>query len=332
MKNFFVLLLVLSFGKLAVAGVDISGEYRFQEWSNKVEDSGSTHNNRFILGATFREGDSLMAHVSLNTAATTDLVHEAYGVWNFADAFELKFGHFTMNWANGSVFSANDWEVNPYTTDGVTLAYDAGMVKVTYAEIDREADAEAKIQAVSVDFMSLPAVAKTAHVFYVKRDTLTKYGAVVSGDVEIINYDLTYVSDKDGDTSASMIHAKAGVDVLGMGQVLFTYHKDEADYMALAYDRHSNAGLMDVNTWGGSNGLTYYTVGFVHSLNDVSAVGVMYHDFKATDSGDKLGTEIDAYASHKYNDVLTTTARYGKYSPESEDAYSQWVLEVSLNF
>lgn len=331
MKNFFVLLLVLSFGRLAIAGVDISGEYRFREWNNFTEDSARSHDNRFMLSASFREGDSLMAHISL-LAGQNLVTNEVYGVWNFADAFEFKFGTFSMDWANGSVFATNFWESTPTTFDGVSLAYDAGMVKVTYAELNRNNAETEKIEALAIDFMSLPAVAKTAHLFYVKKDTLSKYGAVVAGDVEIFNYDLTYASDKDGDVTATMMNAKIGVDILGMGQVIATYHKDEAGYESLAYDKHASAGLMDINTWGGDEGLTYYTVGYIHSLDDASAIGVMYHDFKETDSGDKLGTEIDAYASHKYNDVLTATVRYGKYTPETGDAWAQWMLGVNLNF
>lgn len=332
MKNFFVLLLVLSFGKLAVAGVDISGEYRFREWSNfnNTVGAGRSHDSRFMLGASFREGDSLMAHMSLITVDSAVETNEVYGVWSFADAFELKFGKFSMDWANGSIFANNAWNNAPTTFDGVSLVYDAGMVKVTYAELGRDADVPT--QAIAVDFMSLPAVAKTAHIFYITADTLSKYGAVVSGDVDMFNYELTYASDKNDEVSATMLNAEFGMNLMGMGQVLVTYHKDEAGYNPLDYDMHASAGLMDVNLWGGDNGLTYYTLGFVHSLNDSSAAGIMYHDFKATDSGDKLGTEIDVYASHKYNDVLTATARYGKYSPEAGDDYSQWMLGVNLNF
>ncbi|MBE8222013.1 MAG: hypothetical protein HAW60_04705, partial [Bdellovibrionales bacterium] len=146
-------------------------------------------------------------------------------------------------------------------------------------------------------------------------------------------YELTYASDKDEAIDATMMHAKVSVDVPGMGHVVGTYHADEAGYDALDYNKHSNTGLMDIHEWGGreGEGLTYYTVGYIHSLNDSSAVGVMYSDFsKAND--DKLGTEIDAYASHKYNDVLVATVRYGKYTPETGDASDQWMLGLSLNF
>ncbi|MBE8162808.1 MAG: hypothetical protein HAW63_02330 [Bdellovibrionaceae bacterium] len=332
MKNFFVLLLVLSFGRLAVAGVDISGEYRFREWNNLTNSSGRSDDSRFTLGASFREGDSLMAHLSL-IANSSGLVEasEAYGVWNFADAFELKFGNFSMDWANGTVFASNSWEAAPTVfNNSVSLAYDAGMIKVTYAELDRT-EGNALTTAVGVDFMSLPAVAKTVHLFYVKQDTLSKYGAVVAGNVDILSYDLTYASDKDGKRKASMMHAKVGVDVAGMGKVVGTYHKDKDGYSPLSYDKHANAGLMDQYQWGDVDGLAYYTVGYVHSLNDASAAGVFYNAFKNA-NGDKLGTEIDVYASHKYNDVLVATARYGKHTPEDGKAFNQWMVGLTLNF
>lgn len=346
MKNFFVLLLILTFGRLAVAGVDISGEYRFREWSGlngsaEVNDERTT-DSRFILGASFREGDSLMAHLSFFAGSVESLLitNEVYGVWNFADAFEFKFGTFSVDWANGSVFAANSWQDNPMTFDGASLVYDAGMVKVTYAEFDQSDSPGSKQQAVSVDFMSLPRITKTVHLFYVKveENDLSKYGAVVTGNLNRLNYGLTYASDKKGDDSATMINAKIGINIRDMGQFVVTYHKDEMGYDALYYDKHANAGLMDVHSWGSAsldddlNGLTYYTVGYVHSLNDTSAAGVLYHDFSATESGDKLGTEIDVYASHKYNDVLTATIRYGKYTPDSSDAWDQWMLGMNLNF
>lgn len=353
MKIFFISLLVLSFGRLAMAGVDISGEYRFREWKNITENSGSNNDNRFLLSFTFREGDSLMAKLSVipshsegseagstettpeSGTETSEVVNEAYGVWSFADAFELKFGKFAMDWANGSVFANNSFNSHYSTFDGLSLAYDAGMVKVVYAVLNRNTKAQNKMQAVSVDFMSLPAVAKTAHLFYVKKTGYTKYGAVVAGAVDIFNYDVTYASDASSGTTstkATMIHAKTGIKVLNMGQVVATYHKDEANYNPLNYSQHRNAGLMDVHTWGGTDGLTYYTVGYVHSLNDAYVIGAFYHDFKATDTGDKLGTEMDVYASHKYNDVLTATARYGKYTPTAGTAYNQVMLGLNLNF
>lgn len=354
MKNFFVLLLVLSFGKLAVAGVDISGEYGFYEWSNFSENSGRNSDNRFLLEASFREGDSLMAHISLITIGNEvdsigdDIItNEIYGVWNFADAFEFKFGQFTTDWANGSVFSANAGEDKPSSFESVSLAYDAGMVKVTYLELDRNArQAEEPTKAIAVDFMSLPPVAKTAHLFYVTEGDLTKYGAVLGGDMNVATYELTYASDKNNAVSSDMMNLEVGVNVLGIGQVVATYHKDKAGYDPLSYDL-SNAGPMDVHKWGEGralsdtgdsdvDGLTYYTIGYIHNLNDSNTAGVMYHDFSATESGDKLGTEIDVYASHKYNDVLTASVRYGKYDPETKteevEGYSQWVVGISLNF
>jgi len=118
---------------------------------------------------------------------------------------------------------------------------------------------------------------------------------------------------------------------------------DDEAYNSYYYDVHRYAGLMDVVRWGN---LTYISAKTSIEPIENFTVGLDYHIFTATEAGgettlagyttdlagfgpiaginssaasavntadDDIGSEIDLYATHKYDNGLTLTARYGLF-------------------
>lgn len=179
-----------------------------------------------------------------------------------------------------------------------------------------------------------------------------RYGLVAAMEFGMVDVKLNYegTSGKikttggatvtSSDAKGNMMQAEVGGKFDGfMGSRLFVvYHKDSgaktaADagdaYDAFFYERHANAGLMDLVNWGN---LTYITVGFTLKPGDNTDAGIMYHMFSRTESGagssgdnnvfsgsdatkDKIGDEIDLWAEHRYDGGLSTVLRLGYFTP-----------------
>lgn len=175
------------------------------------------------------------------------------------------------------------------------------------------------------------------------------------------------------DASTSMYDLKLGytlADVMGL-RVGFNYHSDTGTaasatdsetYDGYFYDIHENAGKMDVFKWGN---LTYMGVNVSLMPMDNTTVGLDYYMFSQTEKDqaavgganvnvgrngtafsnandatkDDLGTEMDLYATHKYDNGLEMTARYSMFTPGDaykaqniEETYSLVFLEAKMNF
>ena len=358
-------MIAFAFAHTVLAGVDIGGEYRYRYWNDKTVDSGAESEGRFLWGTSFREGDQLSANLSVlfnhqfggeGLSAERDVfVLEASGAWTFRNGMELKFGRFGIDWSGGKVFSVNDWELNPTVWDGLALFADVDAFKIglyhfspTGGDVDGQIDLEdSDFLAARLSFLSLPGFVQDFNLFYVKHDgrdedgdpvgSYTKYGATVGGSLDIFDYSVTFAIDSFDDfkEDASMLDAEVAFDV-PMGEVFVGYHADEAGYEVLGYDKHNNAGWADQYSWGN---LTYYSVGYTYAMNDMTSVGVGYYDFSETDATEdgteeSLATELDVFASHKYNDVLTVMARYSTvdFENEGEEKRNQFMLGITMNF
>ncbi|MGE4133877.1 MAG: alginate export family protein [Bdellovibrionales bacterium] len=140
-----------------------------------------------------------------------------------------------------------------------------------------------------------------------------------------------------------------------MSRFFLLYHRDSGDdntgdndlkgYDPYYYDMHANAGLMDLLAWGN---LTQISLGWTFKTDDRNDFGLAYHMFSKTEKSsttttaqgvnfgtmgaygggredlssrtqkadaDKIGDEIDLWATHHYNDNLATTFRVGYFMP-----------------
>lgn len=151
----------------------------------------------------------------------------------------------------------------------------------------------------------------------------------------------------DGDITSSMLDVEAGIQLEDSMNFKFSigYHQDSGDddrtdddddrYNSYYYDVHRYAGLMDVVGWGN---LTYISAKTSFEPMENLTVGAQYHMFTATEGEgetslfgrtnintavdvltsnvtdeDDIGSEIDVYATHKYENGLSLTARYGLF-------------------
>lgn len=188
--------------------------------------------------------------------------------------------------------------------------------------------------------------------------------AMVSG--EHVSERATGGSAANQDISSTMMDLKLGYtleDVMGL-RVGFDYHTDSGSssatkdetYDSFYYQMHQNAGKMDIFRWGN---LTYMGVNLSVKPMENTTVGVDYYIFSRTEKKDNtvnlgrnangfagvlvadeddLGTEIDVWASHKYDNGLEIKARYSMftagdaYKGSAEDTYSLAFLEAKATF
>ena len=170
------------------------------------------------------------------------------------------------------------------------------------------------------------------------------------------------------DRTGSMIDAELGYRMAEWmnSRISFLYHMDSGDsnsndkksetYEPYFYDRHENAGWMDIFMWGN---LTYmqlrYTMDIMDDLNfaaqyliftQTKKEGAISTDNNGSSFGgagdttkDNLGSELDLAVSKKYEGGFMITARAGMFSPGDEfkaadktDTYTQFFLEGKMNF
>jgi hypothetical protein len=119
------------------------------------------------------------------------LVNRAWGWWKATDGLAFKFGRMGVEFADGSVFSENDWEQVPVSQDGVLALWDSaighftffGIKNDTYSEysdgstaqgID-EFDAQRVTYGLNLDVRGLPSFLKmvSLHVMQIFQDEIS---------------------------------------------------------------------------------------------------------------------------------------------------------------
>jgi len=255
-------------------------------------------------------------------------------------------------------------------------------------------DPEANSVALVYSHKALPEFLKSAEV-YVMHNTKSalgatdaqagrdeiRYGLHLAGDTAMIDYrvnfgahtgDKTYVGASKDKHEGMMYEAELGwnMEEFMKSRVSLYYHQDsgknshaapgtkDEGYDAFFYDKHSNAGLMDIVGWGN---LTDMAIGYTMVPMDTTKVGLHYHMFQKTDgnaaitaglNGDSvkgltgtdkknIGQEIDLVADHSYDNGLTMTGRVGMFMPgdalkdataNNKDTYTAVYLQGKMTF
>jgi hypothetical protein len=228
---------------------DIHGNARSTDASGKVVNN-SQIKHRLKIVMDVRKGENLQAGVTLLNVAvwgerpatgdssstdpessqipgsrsgtgTSDnliLVSRAWGWWKATDGLAFKFGRMGVEFADGSVFSENDWEQVPVSQDGVLALWDSGIGHFTFFGIKNdtyseysdgstaqgidEYDAQKVTYGLNLDVRGLPAFLKmvSLHVMQIFQDEVSipvayqatdatrkennqRLGATVGGDV-----------------------------------------------------------------------------------------------------------------------------------------------------
>lgn len=261
-------------------------------------------------------------------------------------SFEGAYGAYFTEWANIGVFGVKGMNDDAANT------------------------ADVNFYGLSVDFKNLPEVLKMLnfHVLQSKatgidpvgavteaKDTKTRYGVTAKGDVAGFDYRATYAmytgelevqapapATSKSDHKASMLDAEVGYslpDVMNM-RIHALYHMDSGDdnltggdsesYDPFFYEKHSNAGLMDIVGWGNS---TYIKVGVALEPVEATTVGADYYMFSKSEKNDfiydnshanalggatnvaddDVGTELDVWAKRTLSNGTILNARLGLF-------------------
>ncbi len=294
-------LFTISFGSFAVAQeVEIkhTGEFRArylnhrnttaQDLTSTGKDADSTDiDHRFKLNILAQKGESLQAGLTVLHASgwgeandpTTGtqipssrddfdednmlFVSRAWGSWKANDSISFKFGRVGLEFADGSVFSENDWEQFPVSHDGVIGFWDINLGKFTlFAAKNRERgigtldnDAEENMYGLAFDFKNVPAFIKIFNVQFVQitqdevgspdssKDNRQHLGLAVGGDTFGLIYKVAgayQLGKTSGTASGTAFEADNNAwmyDVLGGYQlsslrnfkITAGYHQDSGD-------------------------------------------------------------------------------------------------------
>ena len=284
----------------------------------------------------------------------------------------------TNEWIENPYASENLTFVGDYSFGRVGLiavkATDSATPSAPYSS-----DPETVFYGLSFDVKNLPDFLKAVNIHAIQQNvdqiaagttlatgsgqSLTRYGLTVSGDSMGLDYRLTYAmhsgklvnaATTGNDLKGSMIDAGIGYTLADMKNLRFgvKYHMDSgADndtangsetYQPFYYERHANAGRMDIIGWGN---LTNIEVQLDMDLTEHAKLGVTYNMFSRTTDKDtaymeaftpgngaalgnttdtngivfgntekNIGTEIDLWLTHKYDNGLELTARYGMFT------------------
>lgn len=232
-------------------------------------------------------------------------------------------------------------------------------------------DPERNLYIVNVDFKSLPEFLNMANLHIIAdnqtevngtateqrdRREVTRYGVAIGGEAAGVDYRVTYEAvggsteddantPKETDVESNMMDIEVGYSFDWMASRVHVLHHTDTGtgtgstknetYDGFFYEKHYNAGLMDLFAWGN---LTYTTVGYTVNPSDKSEYGLGYSMFTRTEKAsgvnnlmgsaytlandkDDLGSEIDLYAKYKYDGGLDILTRVGMFTPG--DAFTE---------
>lgn len=353
------------------------------------------HNSNFGVNGTSTDMHTGLPSAELNSDNAL-FVQSAYVDWMLSNDLMLKVGRMPVVIGDERVMGENDYQANPYAFEGFGLGYESEFAHVGFyalkladfaSDTGFNQNAERNLYLVNVDFKSLPEFLNMANLHIIAdnqnettadsigygREESTRYGVAVGGETAGVDYRVTYesVSGERGtgttkDIKSSMMDLEVGYSFDWMGSRVHALHHsdtgntatstDEETYDALFYEKHYNAGLMDLFGWGN---LTYTNIGYSVKPTDASEYGLSYYMFSRTEKGadnvrdirannytidsaeDDLGTEIDLFAKHKYDGGLEIITRLGMFSPgdafkkatpKQDETHTQFFVQARWNF
>lgn len=389
----------LRWGTTVRAGEKLTGHFSVNHNANWGSNADSTPDDVAIAGTetaniltvneaymAWMASDAIALKVGRGSATIGDGRVVAANDWEFNQtAFDGLMASYDHEMVKTSFFAVQGAKSTTFNTFGrfYGVSFDLKslpsflkMVNLHYIQILRDRGAYT--------------IGGTAVAALSKEDS-TRMGVTLAGDTAGVDYRLTYASYKGErevseaakkDVDASMIDAEVGYsmpETMNL-RVSLGYHtdsgtksaetdqdgdtNDDETYQGFHYDRHHNAGYMDVLAFGN---LTYTRAGVSLNATDDVMVGLDYYIFTQTEKSDfsysatgkfdsdgagaanrlagtdatkdDLGTEIDLVVTKKYSNNFLIKARYGIFSPGDEfkaaggeDDYSQLYLESKLTF
>lgn len=226
--------------------------------------------HRFKLNLSARKGESLQAGLTLlhasgwgeandpaaPTAATggtgipssrdefdrnnSALVNRAWGWWKANDSLSFRFGRVGIEFADGSVFSENDYEQFPVAHDGLLAFWDINLGRFTFLGVkNREfgagtltGDAEENMYGFAFDFKNVPSFIKMMNVHFLQ-----------------ITQDETGTAPLTTRDNRQHLGFAMGGDFFGFlykGSGAYQLGKTEGNASGTAYSANNNAWMVDL--------------------------------------------------------------------------------------
>ena len=388
MERLFVALFLLSF--TAFAEVDFEGSF----WSRAViephlrelSDTEALFSHSLRLKGSIYPSQKFQTHfwffsspqwekeVSLQESFQV----YAYGNWNITDELELRLGHIPYE-IGPSFVSQNHYEPFPYMFKGVFLFYSAQFVNFNLwgayppkqrVGLTKEKGPRYSLGA-AIDVKVAMEVFKkiNLHLIYLtdsfrKEDSSNKtsrYGLSLEGDMgsQKIDYNISFAG-LNFKAQQTMLNIETGYSYPKWHDIraFIIFHRDTGKYNPWLYDRHENAGLMDMLQWGN---LTYALLGWSISLPKDFDIQLQLLRFQRTEKGPShlgrygasslkepssesgpkiLGDEVDLQIIKTFSEAFETHLLGGVFIPKSgalsllknQDVISQLQLTALYKF
>jgi hypothetical protein len=345
-----------------------SGEFRVRYFNDHMPeyDSGdqtgskkSDVASRFKWNMSVRKGERLQAFLGVihNTqfggqgdqaAPASDafrdndvnnllLVNRAWGWWRGSDAISFKVGRMGIEFADGAVFSENDWEDIPTAHEGIGAAVDMEYAQISFfavktdesSVLNGDGDPERSFYLVTADIKNLPEVAKVANVHFIQvmRDRTgggpndgnqnwQHIGFTVGGDYRNVLYKGTaafqtgtfdQTASSDVKLSANMFDLMVGYslpETMG-AKVSLGYHSDSGDDTDANNQGTYQSLYYDRHNYGGLmdvfrwGNLSYWNLNASFMAKEDLEVGAGYYVFSrtSTSGATTFGDRFQGYAS-----------------------------------
>ena len=294
----------------------MAGSFRIRAISPRVQ-SGSPSLltlGRFHIKGDFPLSNKLKTQVhflSSNSYGQTLSFEESIriypsGNWLISEDLELRLGRNIYESKFHQIVSINDYEPFFYTFDGVFLEYSTEVLNVNFwsAYVPKRWIGADQIQEFKYGFgffLDIESVSDyidyfNAHVAYLgdsffegESKKISRYGLGLEGTISPFDLAYTFVAVGHGDgiqfkPKENMYHFRMSYShpEIFNSKIFVGYHIDSSQYNPWLYDRHENAGLLDIFLWGN---LTYYFLGLSGSVADLFDIQISFYDFSLTEKG-----------------------------------------------
>ena len=305
-RLFIVLLLAFTGIKALAVDGDFSGQYRFRTgvsnsspnvgglFTEIAKDKWTKLDIRASVSGSFRPSESFEGNSTLylNLGKADGITPMAYGDWMISDELMLRVGRSTYEIADGSVIGINDYEYVPLYFDGLFLTHSSESFGIDFivadAELKGDGYPDPPMAIVSLDARSFPELVKTANIHFiipVFEYTKARAGVTIGGGAMGFGYRMT--------VATSSIKGVGMANLLFDGKLSYTFemdssalkfylggHVDGSEYDAFFYNKHKNAGKMDLVRWG--KGLQYAKGGLSYWMDSDLGMGLVgYYFLKA---------------------------------------------------
>ena len=229
--------------------------------------------------------------------------------WFINEDLQLKLGRNLYTNPFHQIVSLNPYEAFFYSFDGAFLEYNTqilnfniwtaylpkrwiGLKQEQEFKYGMGAFLDIKLTESYIDFFNL-------HVAYLGNSLIqssdkktSRYGVAVKGTIQPIQVNYTVIAIWHGSGFQFKIEEEMYHVALNYfrpdffnSRFFIGAHSDSPKYESWLYDRHKNAGLSDIFSWGN---LKYYFVGLSLSPFNKWDIQAIFHDFYATEAGGSI--------------------------------------------